>query len=220
MVLRDVIFVVQNGWIIYPSIDIDAMEIQNTLKAVRNQSSVIGAHILDAKTLYGVIKEESNVRKWLGMPFYNQAAKMCLECSYVICVFSEGLLELHMDGSIVMYDNLGIEIGKMIDPSMKDTFYNSAYNVWLTEDFVLFSDRITAGPVAVVMKPINVDFLKDNPDVEFASLFYPNRHTDLMLRERFDIGLDVRCSSALIGINRRTSETEHITARTSITEYY
>lgn len=196
------------------------MEIINTLKAVRNQSSVIDAHILDAKTLYGVIKEESPVKEWLGMPFYNQAAKVCLECSYAICVFSEGLLEPNMDSSIVMYDNLGIEIGKMIDSSMKDTFYNSAYNVWLTEDFVLFSNRITAGPVAVVMKPIGVDFLKDDPDVEYASLFYPNRHTDLMLRERFDIGLDVSCSSAIIGINRRAPETEHITARTAIMEYY
>ena len=196
------------------------MEISNTLKTIKSHPNVTEAHILDAKTLYGVIREESLAREWLGMPFYNQAAKVCLESSYVVCVFSNGLFEQHMDGSIVIYDNLGIEIGKMIDHSMKDTYSACVHNIWLAEDFVLFSNRVTECPVAVVMKPIKTDFLKDDPDVESASLFYPGRYTDIMLREHFDVEPGAGCSSAIIGINRKAPEKKHVTARAAILGYY
>lgn len=196
------------------------MKITNALNVIRGQSNVTGAYVLDAKTLYSVIREESPVKEWLGMPFFNQAADVCLDSSHVVCVFSDGLLEPRMDSSIVIYDNLGIEIGKMIDPSMREMYSSSMYNVWLAEDFVLFSDRVEEGPVAVVMKPIEADFLKENSDIESASLFYPNKHTDLMLRERFGVDTGNGCSSAIIGINIRPPKTEHIRARTAISQYY
>ncbi len=196
------------------------MEISNTLKTIKSHPNVTEAHILDAKTLYSVIREESPAREWLGMPFFNQAAKVCLESSYAVCVFSNGLLEPRMDGSIVIYDNMGIEIGKMIDHSMKGVYSACIHNIWLAEDFVLFSDRVEEGPVAVVMKPIDADFLKDDPDVESASLFYPGRYTDIMLRERFKVESGEGCSSAIIGINRKAPEMKHVTARATVLGYY
>ncbi len=182
------------------------MQISETLGRIRALPGVIGVHSLDARTLYKVMNEEMSRKSWLGMPLYNEAAKSCFNKDYNICIFSKEFVEPHPGGFITLVDDMGIEVGRFVSRDEREYYVKNTNNVWITNDFVLFPYRMCPGPIYVKMKGMNPTFLASEDGVASASIFYPCKDTDRMLKARYGLDPESEYASAILGLQFTSKE--------------
>ncbi len=160
------------------------MGTEEVLRKLKSRRGVLDAFVIDGDTRSMIEREESGIRASGGLVYENLGIDRSRGMDTHVCVFSEGFITEPRGPLVVMTDDAGTIYGHNVP--MKCKLSSSAVRngaVWISDDFVVYPDRVPRREPKFVVLPCRLDFLGTD-----ATSYNPALSTDGLLKERFGFG--------------------------------
>ncbi|MDD3232879.1 MAG: hypothetical protein PHT00_01755 [Candidatus Methanomethylophilus sp.] len=145
------------------------MGMHNTLSKLRERKGVIGVFVLSEEERQELVRAEGGIITSGGMVYENRALKASTQKEAAICVFSHGFLEESRDILVEMADNEGHIYGHDVPKNMRTREFPNG--VWISDDFVVYSNPIPKEEPHIVVLPQRLSFLGQDEGVSDSVAF-------------------------------------------------
>lgn len=178
------------------------MGILEIVAKLKRTPHVLGVYTVVPEDLERFFDIEADTKAGSGMPMLNRALDECRRRSSFLVVASDGEgFDQSIGNEVSMVDERGKVVGRMVSPDQMDDFAGRQDVVWLSDDFVLFTDLIPNGEIKVVMNPINITVVGREDGAADAVAMSPAPPGDAFLRGRLGITMDSHVSLFVMGFN-------------------
>ncbi|MDR0524016.1 MAG: hypothetical protein LBG62_06325 [Candidatus Methanoplasma sp.] len=176
--------------------------VEDVLSVLRSMDGVAAAFLLDGAALDAAVAEERVAGTISGMPMENRALDECVRREVRVCLFCTGAFGDAEGRVLVMEDGDGNVLGHDVigGRGAEADFGEDA--LWLSDDFVVFPGRRSAGGVRMVMLPRRVSSIGRAEGAGDPVLMYPSTGTDLLLKRLFRVPEGSKASSAILAFDR------------------
>lgn len=173
------------------------------LSIVKGLKGVRDAFYLDTDILQKVKREEMTVRATGNVPVINEGFNQALTREKVICIVKDPRFRLPPSATVELVSSGGTVMGTEVFPETADQFRDLDNVIWLSDGFVIFTDRMP-GPEEkqyFVMSPVAFPELNEDNGCYDVVSCSPAPTCDVMIREWHGMKDDGRLASILVGFN-------------------
>ena len=172
----------------------NALAICKALRGVRD------ARILDADIRAQMLKEEETVMAAGGTAVDNQGVKEAFKRDYIIGIIKDPRFRPPPEPTVIMMSGDQIA-GVEVFPWTMPEYEKRDDVIWLSDGFVVMTDKITDQPAKFVMPPVSFPELNKSNGCKDVVSCSPAPTTDLMMRKHMGLNDDGKLASVLIGFN-------------------
>ena len=142
--------------------------------------------------------EASVVRGSCGIRIENPGIATCASKGDAFVLFCDGTFARPSEVSMEMVDDRGVVVGHDVPPALLPRYKGIEGLFWLSDNFVVFPDRVGANDARMVMRATRLTM--DVPAGVDPWIFYPSPESAGYLGSLFGIG-DGRISAAVVGVD-------------------
>lgn len=174
--------------------------VNNALAICKGLHGVRDACVLDDAIRSQMLQEEEKVMAAGGTAVDNQGVKEAFKRQYIIGIIKDPRFRPPPEPTVIMMsgDNVaGVEVFPWTMPKyekMQDV-------IWLSDGFVVFTDKIEEKPAKFVMPPVSFPELNPSNGCKDVVSCSPCATSDLMMRKHMGLTDDGKLASVLIGFN-------------------
>ena len=124
------------------------MDLDEVVRRLLSEEGVVRVEPMDDELCGRIVAEESTVRATGGMGVDNVGLRECLERDTRLCVFTSPSFRVPDEGcTLRMVDSVGKLVGHNITGTMLPEFSSRPDVVFLSDDFVMYTDPVPVGDV-------------------------------------------------------------------------
>lgn len=153
-----------------------------------------------------IIDIERNMKGSLGLKVVNQGMEECLKRQHVICIIKNRSFRPPPESTVLLMTAEGIVLGEEILPGDRKRFENVPGIVFLSEDFVVYTDRKGESKEYFLMPPVSFPEVAAIEDCRNVVSCSPSPPSDMKLREVHGVEDDPKLASIMIGFDCDTLE--------------
>ena len=142
--------------------------------------------------------EASVVRGSCGICIENPGIATCASKRDAFVLFCDGTFARPSEISMEMVDDRGVVIGHDVPPALQSRYRAIEGLFWLSDNFVVFPDRVGTHDASMVMRATRLDM--DVPEGVDPWIFYPSPESAGYLGSLFGVD-DGRISAAVVGVD-------------------
>lgn len=166
------------------------MDGKDPVKILKGMRGVLDARILERDVVSLLQNLESADRTFAGMPMDCPGMDACASKETVIALFCDGDYPAPEESMLELVDSRGVTIGHDV-PECQRHRYEEPSVLWMTQNMVLYPEKMTEGEIRVVLHAFRMDM--DGSD---AWVYYPSKESADILNDMF--GTTGRSLSTLI----------------------
>ena len=131
------------------------MELDEVVRRLLSEEGVVRVEPMDDELCRRIVAEESTVRATGGMEVDNVGMRECMGCDTVLCVFTSPSFRVPDEGcTLRMVDSAGNLVGHNVTDAMVPDLSSRPDVVFLSDDFVMYSDPVPVGDVRMELHPM------------------------------------------------------------------
>ncbi len=177
---------------------VDLEKIQDTLS---NLPGTIHVFPLDPSCTSKVIEIEKGIKAALGLEVKNLGLEECLQRQYVFCIVKDKRFRPPPEPTVLLIGDGDMIVGEEIVPSNKEKFKDMEDIIYLSDEFVLYTNKKPKNRECFVMPPVSFPELDDIPGVKNVVSCSPSGPSDMMLRQYHGLIDDPKLASILVGFD-------------------
>ena len=136
----------------------------------------------------------------------NQGLEECLTRQHVICIIKNKSFRPPPEPTVLLVTGDGVRLGEEVLPGDRKRFENRPEVVFLSEDFVVYTDRMGTEREYFLMPPVSFPEVAAIEGVSNVVSCSPSPPSDMKLREVHGVDDDPKLASILIGFDCGTLE--------------
>lgn len=174
--------------------------LDNALSICKSLRGVRDACILDDDIRTQMLKEEETVMAAGSTAVDNQGVKEAFKRNHIIGIIKDPRFRPPPEPTVVMLSGDQIA-GTEVFPWDIPKYEKKDDIIWLSDGFVIMTDKITENPAKFVMPPVSFPELNESNGCKDVVSCSPAPTTDLMMRKHMKLNDDGKLASVLIGFN-------------------
>ncbi len=156
-------------------------------------------HMMDPEVISKVVEIEDSVKGFSGsMDIEYLGLGKCIASDYTAVIFCDSSFQRPDDITIEMVNEEGLLIGHDVPECLYAKFKKKENLIWVSESFILYSDRLQSSKPHLVMKAARFPGKNDFKDTE-PWIFYPSVNAANYLSSHYGIARSKGLISAIIG---------------------
>jgi len=170
---------------------------------LRGLDGVMHVFVVDQEVREKVLEIEKNLRGSLGIKVVNEGVEECLKRQTVICIIKDRRFRPPPTATVMLTSDTGVILGEEVLPDRMERFLaeNTDRLVWLSEDFVMYPDRIGGSKEVFLMPPVAFVEMERYAGVADIVSCSPSAPSDMMLRESHGFIDDPKLATIMVGFN-------------------
>ena len=161
----------------------DVME--RAMEFLRNSKGVIGAYVMDDEISKSVLDVESGIRTRSNHEYRNVGYSKALERKHRICVFYNEGYVFEKRSLVKLMTTDGTIMGTSLYPEQIPEYRKKDNVIWISEDFVVFTDIVGKGEEEFVLFPFDLPELTEAvPECRNAIGVSPTTSSDMVLKRK------------------------------------
>ncbi|MCU0861520.1 MAG: hypothetical protein MUE65_04295 [Methanomassiliicoccales archaeon] len=175
-------------------------KVEEVIGLLKKMEGSVHVFKLDDKTRERLVQIEGEVKASLGITCYNQGVEECLHRKNVIVVIKDKRFRPPPEPTVLLIaDNGEMLLGREIFPHERDQYTDKPNIVFLSSDFVVFTDRMPKSKECFLMPPVSFPEVAALPGVRNCVSCSPSPPGDMFVRASHDLPDDPKLASILIG---------------------
>ncbi|MCQ2078573.1 MAG: hypothetical protein MJZ38_00730 [archaeon] len=174
--------------------------LENALQICKGLTGVREAFLLDDNVRKAMLDEEATVMGAGNTAVDNQGVKEAFTRQYIIGIVKDPRFRPPPEPTILMMCD-DVVVGKEIFPWTMNEVEGNENVIWLSDGFVVFTDRIQEKPAKFVMPPVSFPEINPSNGCKDVVSCSPAPTTDLLMRKYHGLNDDAKLASVLIGFN-------------------
>lgn len=176
--------------------------VEKAMEFLRNSQGVIGAYIMDDDVSKSVLDVESSIRTRSNHEYRNVGYTMALNRQYRVCVFYSGVYVFEKRALVKLMTSDGTIMGTSLYPSQIEEYKKKDNLIWISEDFVVFTDIVGKGEEEFVLFPFDLPELEEAvPGCKNAIGVSPTTSSDMVLKEKAGIPITKEIFTSIVAFN-------------------
>ena len=164
------------------------MNVRETVLAdLRSVKGVLTAELMDDEISCEIDHSERSVRTQGGLEFRNDGYQEAMRRQVRICIFCTEDFEFPDDRSIYFMTEDGTVMGHNITEQEKGSFLARDDIVWVSDDFIMYTERKGCGEEVFVYKGTRYPLVEAYPGCTNGLIVIPAGPSDLVLKSRYGI---------------------------------
>jgi hypothetical protein len=178
--------------------------VEKAVDILRNTKGVVGVFIMDDDVSNKVLAEERSVISITGMDVQNIAFEEVMKREHRVCiVYDNGFFEEPKGTPVIMIVNSSNEVvGTAVPEDMFEEYSKRNDIIWVSDDFVLFTNSNTDGTERFVLPPCKYDALSEKEGCRDAIFSSPATTSDILMKNHFGVSTCQKTSTIVIGFNK------------------
>lgn len=176
------------------------MTIEDAVSSLVKHRGVKKVVIIDDTMKNRIREEESQIVSSFGMPVINEGMRLCFSFDYALCIYCDVTFEKPETSTLFMKDRSGRVVGQDVTEAMKDSIPDNENTIWLSDDFVMYSNTDMASEIDVVMTSFEYHGFSEEDGVARAAVFYPAPSTDCIIRSAYGGPYESEIATAVMGV--------------------
>ncbi|MEM0449551.1 MAG: hypothetical protein QW520_07010 [Methanomassiliicoccales archaeon] len=155
---------------------------------------------LDDSAREKVLQIEGQVKAALGISCINRGVEECLRRQHVIAIIKDKRFRPPPEPTVLLVADAGDTIlGKEIFPHERDEYKNKPNVIFLSEDFIIFTDKMPKSKEYFLMPPVSFPEVAALPGVKNCVSCSPSPPSDIFIRALHGVPDDPKLASILVG---------------------
>jgi len=175
--------------------------LKEVLKVMRGLDGVVEVFALGAETRKGLKDIESGVKATLDIEVRNTGLDECLRRKHVVGIIKDRTFRPPPGPTVLLMGDNGAVLGEEILPGERKRFEGKEDIVFLSDDFVVYTDRKAAKQEYFLMPPISFPEIEKVPGVKNVVSCSPTALGDVLVRTSHNLEDDSRLASVLVGFD-------------------
>lgn len=171
------------------------------LELLSSLEGVVKVFPVEGEILKKIMEIESQVKAVMNIEVRNTGVEECLKRDHVICIIKDSRFRPPPEPTVLLVGDDGIILGKEIVPSDTHDYKNDENVIFLSEDFVVFTDRKPKKKEYFLMPPVRFPELEELEGVHNVVSCSPSAPSDYLLRKHFNLEDDPKLASILVGFD-------------------
>jgi hypothetical protein len=176
-------------------------KLEEVLKGLRSLDGVIEAFVIRAETRKQLKDIESGVKATLDIEVKNTGLDECLRREHIVGIIKDKRFRPPPEPTVLLMGDNGAVLGEEILPGEKGRFESKENLIFLSDDFVLYTDRRAAKHEYFLMPPISFPEVERIPGVKNVVSSSPTALGDVLVRTSHHLEDDPRLASVLVGFD-------------------
>lgn len=177
-------------------------KVQEVIDLLKGMKGSVHVFKLDDQSRRKLVEIESEVKATLGISCMNQGVEECLERQHVIVVIKDSRFRPPPEPTVLLVADQGeLVLGREIFPHERGEYEGKANVVFLSQDFIVFTDRMPRSRECFLMPPVPFPEVAELPEVSDVVSCSPSPPADMYVRAVHGLPDDPKLASILIGFN-------------------
>lgn len=176
------------------------------LELLSRLEGVVKVFSVEGEILKRIMEIESQVRAVMNIEVRNTGVEECLKRNHIVCIIKDSRFRPPPEPTVLLVGDDGIILGKEVIPSDTHDYKNDENVVFLSDDFIVFTDRKPNEKEYFLMPPVRfpeLERLEGVCNVVSCSLSAPS---DYLLRKHYNLQDDPKLASILVGFDLISDE--------------
>jgi hypothetical protein len=179
--------------------------VDRVIKLLKGMEGSIHVFKLDDATRKKVVEIESRVKATLGISCLNLGVEECLQRQNVIVVIKDSRFRPPPEPTVLLIADQGeLILGREIFPHEREEFEDEPNVIFLSQDFIVYTDRMPKTREIFVMPPVSFPEVAALPGVSNVVSCSPSPPADMYVRAAHGLPDDPKLASILIGYDNST----------------
>lgn len=176
-------------------------KLDEVLKVLRGLNGVVEAFALRAETRKQLKDIENGVKATLDIEVKNTGLDECLRREHVVGIIKDKRFRPPPEPTILLMGDNGAVLGEEVLSGERGKFEGKENLIFLSDDFVVYTDRKAAKQEYFLMPPISFPEVERIPGVKNVVSCSPTAPGDVLVRTSHDLEDDPKLASVLIGFD-------------------
>jgi hypothetical protein len=175
-------------------------KVEDIIRMLENIEGSVHVFRLDDATREKVVEIERDVKAVLGISCVNLGVEECLHRKNIIVVVKDSRFRPPPEPTVLLVADGGdVILGREIFPHERKEFEGKPNILFLSQDFIVYTDRMPKTKEIFVMPPVAFPELSELPEIENVVSCSPSPPADMYVRAMHGLPDDPRLASILIG---------------------
>ncbi len=175
--------------------------VQEILDKLHSLKGVEEAFLLDGEVMEKLRDIEDQINTSIGVDLRNEGLCECIEREYTICIIKNQQFRLPPEPTVLLVGDEDLIVGKEIFPGEKDQYKERDDVIFLSEEFVMFTDKKPKKKECFVLPPVSFPELSEMEGTSDVVSCSPSPPGDLALRKSYGLEDNPELASILVGFN-------------------
>lgn len=176
-------------------------ELDEVLKVLKGLDGVIEAFALGPETRRQLREIETGVKATLNIEVKNTGLDECLRREHVVGIIKDKRFRPPPEPTILLMGDNGAVLGEEILPGQRGRFEDRQNLIFLSEEFVIYTDRKAAKQEYFLMPPVSFPEIEKVHGVKNVVSCSPTALGDVLVRTSHELEDDSKLASVLIGFD-------------------
>jgi len=176
------------------------VRVQEVIELLKGMEGSVHVFRLDPRSKQKLVEIENGIKATLGITCRNAGVEECLERQHVIVVIKDKRFRPPPEPTVLLVADGGeLVLGREIFPHERAQFKDKDNVIFLSEDFVVFTDRMPKSKELFLMPPVSFPEVAELPGATHVVSCSPSPLGDMFVRSMHDLPDDPKLASILIG---------------------
>lgn len=175
--------------------------IEEILDKLHSLKGVEEAFLLDGEVLNRLKGIEDGIDSSIGVDLKNEGLWECLKREYTICIIKNDQFRPPPEPTVLLLGDDELVVGKEIFPGEKEQYRDRDDVIFLSEEFIMFTDKKPKEKEVFVLPPVPFPELSEMDGVKDVVSCSPSPPGDLALRKSHSLEDNPKLASILVGFN-------------------
>jgi len=177
-------------------------KVEEVIRLLQGMEGSVHVFKLDDVTRERVVEIESGIKAALGISCVNLGVQECLERENVIVVVKDSKFRPPPEPTVLLIADGGdLILGREIFPHERKEFEDTPNVLFLSQDFIVYTDRKPKTKELFVMPPVAFPEVAELPGVKNVVSCSPSPPSDMYVRAAHGLPDDPKLASILIGFD-------------------
>jgi hypothetical protein len=182
-------------------------KVEQVIDLLQEMEGSVHVFKLDDATRKKVVEIEKDVKATLGISCANLGVQECLKRQNVIVVVKDSRFRPPPEPTVLLIADDGeVILGREIFPHERKDFEDQPNVIFLSEDFIVYTDRKPKTKEIFVMPPVSFPEVAALPGVKNVVSCSPSPPADMYVRATHGLIDDPKLASILIGYDNSTEQ--------------
>lgn len=175
-------------------------KVQEVIELLKGMEGSVHVFRLDDRSRKRLIEIESEIKATLGISCLNVGVEECLDRQHVVVVIKDKRFRPPPEPTVLLVADGGeFVLGREIFPHEREEFKDKENVMFLSQDFVVFTDRMPKTKECFLMPPVPFPEVAALKGVTRCVSCSPSPLGDIFVRAMHDLPDDPLLASILIG---------------------
>jgi len=176
-------------------------KLDEVIEILRSLEGVIEAFALKAETRKQLKNIESGVKATLDIEVRNNGLEECLRREHVVGIIKDKSFRPPPSPTVLLMGDNDSVLGEEILPGQRCNFEGKPDLIFLSDDFVIYTDRKPTRHEFFLMPPISFPEIERIPGIKNVVSCSPTALGDVLVRTSHGLEDDSKLASVLIGFD-------------------